>query len=485
MSEQKIKLTLVPESDQPLYRQLYLQLREQILGGNLPAGGQLPSSRALANQHNIARVTVVQAYDQLEMEGFLAQQHGAGTFVAPDLQLGSEHVLAQSPPWSEWGQRLETILDHPEEVLLPERTEIDFGFGRPLRQTFPYDVWRRLLARYLSQDDAILARYGSTAGFMPLRRAVADYLVRWRGVRCAAEQVVIVSGSQQALDILSRLLLQPGDGVVVEDPGFIDAYELFRMHGAALHGIQTDEHGLLTATLPEQQTLRLAFVTPSNQFPKGGMLPLSRRLELLNWASQHNAYVIEDDYDGELRYQGRPVGALQGLDRQDRVIYLGSFSKVLFPALRLGYVVLPESLLERFVQTKSLVDRGAPTLTQAAVTDFISEGHFERHLKRLRRAYGARRERLIKTLEASLPAGSYQFVAEPAGLHIMIYLDDHINEALLVRQAAEQGITFYAGAPYHLGRPPSPSILLGFSGLAEDQIESGIRALAFLLARAR
>ncbi|MCB0006290.1 MAG: PLP-dependent aminotransferase family protein [Anaerolineales bacterium] len=480
-----LTLNLRHDGTDPLYRQIYAGLRAQILAGALPAGTQLPSSRALANHYQIARITVVQAYEQLALEGFIEQRHGSGSYVSEGLQLPADRPVSTRPHWARWGQRLETVIAAPEEVEATQRPEFDFGFGRPLRQSFPYDVWRRLLARYLSTDDAILARYGSAAGFLPLREAVADYLVQWRGVRCVPEQVVIVSGSQQALDILARLLLTPGDCVAVEDPGFVDAYELLRMHGARLCGVPTDAQGLISSALPEGERIRLAFVTPSNQFPKGGTLPLKRRLELLNWAARHNAYLIEDDYDGELRYEGRPVAALQGLDGAGRVIYLGSFSKVLFPALRLGYVVLPEPLLERFVQTKALVDRGAPTLTQAAVTDFISEGHFERHLKRLRRAYGARRAVLLAAVAQAMPAGSYKVVTEPAGLHVMLYLQPGLNEALLIRAAAQQGLHFYAGSPYHLNPPPAPSILLGFSGLDEAQIEVGIGRLAQLIEQVR
>lgn len=365
-------------------------------------------------------------------------------------------------------------------VMSPGRPAIDFGFGRSFPHIFPYEIWRRLLNRYLSTDDTMLSRYGSVAGFTLLREAVADYLHRLRGVNCTTEQVVIVGGMQQALDVLARLLLNSGDQVLVETPGYAGAFELFRTFGAKLVALPVDRAGFPAEQIPEDSQARLAFVTPTNQFPKGGTMPLSRRLALLQWARQANALILEDDYDGELRYSGQPLAALQGLDDDGRVVYLGSFSKVLFPALRLGYVVLPISLLRPFVQAMQLVDRGAPTLTQAAVADFIVEGHFERHLRRLRKEYGGRRQVLVQTLERLLP-GVLQYSAEEAGLHVMLYLPDNTDEEEIVHKAAQAGVGVHPGSPYHLERPARPSILLGFSGLRKEEIEEGVMRLATVL----
>jgi GntR family transcriptional regulator/MocR family aminotransferase len=360
------------------------------------------------------------------------------------------------------------------------RLEIDFGFGRSFSHIFPYDIWRRLLDRYLSTDDVMLSRYGSVAGFYPLQQALADYLGRWRGVRCTAEQVVIVNGAQQALDILSRLYLSPGEEVLVESPGYAQAFEVFRLFGARLTALPVDAQGFSVAQIPAGSRARLAFVTPSNQFPRGGTLSLARRLALLAWARQHEALIVEDDYDGELRYEGRPVAALQGLDDDGRVVYLGTFSKVLFPALRLSYVALPPAMVVPFVQAKALVDRGAPTLTQAAVADFITEGDFERHLRHLRHAYGRRRQVLVDTLDVCL-GHKVRFSRAPAGLHVMLYLAEDTVETDIVTRAAEIGVGVYPGAPYHLHKPAPPSILLGFSGLTEEEIAEGVRRLAQVL----
>jgi GntR family transcriptional regulator/MocR family aminotransferase len=425
----------------------------------------------------------MQAYDQLQVEGFVHTQVGAGTFVADTLTLPERTVFR--PGLAEWGQEVTrqsrqrgrgSFLQRPR----PGNSQIDFGFGRSFPHIFPYAVWRRLLARYLSTDDVMLSRYGSVAGFTPLREAVAKYLVQMRGVRCQPEQVVIVSGAQQALDIIGRLLLSAGDSVLVETPGYTDAYALFTTQGATLCPLPVDQHGCVVEAIPAGQTARLAFVTPANQFPQGGTLPAGRRVALLRWARQVGALIIEDDYDGELRYDARPVAALQGLDRDGRVVYLGSFSKVLFPALRLGYLVLPSNLLGPFLKAKRVVDRGAPTLTQAAVADFITEGHFERHLRRLRKEYSRRRAAFVATLETHLP--EVQFSTEPAGLHIMLYLPAEVDEKEAIRQAAQAGVRVYPGAPYHVPDPaetngPPPSILMGFTGLEVDQIIEGVRCL--------
>lgn len=465
----------------PLYRQLYNQLRAAILAGELPPGSRLPPTRALAAKLGVARVTVEQAYRQLAAEGFVASRRGAGTFVADALPAARPAEGTFRPRLAGWGQRVAGLGSAGQRVARGGGGDfIDFGFGRSFPHIFPYDVWRRLLARYLSTDDVMLSRYGSVAGFEPLRAAIAGYLRRWRGVRCTAEQVVIVNGLQQALDILARLLLERGDPVLVENPGYTDAYALLRLHGARLVPIAVDDHGFPVEDMPKGLAARLAFVTPANQFPRGGAMPLSRRLALLRWAQEQGALILEDDYDGALRYTERPLGALQGLDERGHVVYLGSFSKVLFPALRLGYVVLPPSLLEPFIQAKGIVDRGAPTLTQAAVADFIDQGYFERHLRRLRRVYGRRRRILVAALEQELPC-PVTFTAEPAGLHVMLTLAGDYDEANVVQRAAAAGVGVYRGAAYYLQPDPPPSILLGFSGLAEGQLREGVRRLATAL----
>ncbi|MBE2219944.1 MAG: PLP-dependent aminotransferase family protein [Anaerolineae bacterium] len=474
MNRDSLALKLERTSHIPLYRQIVQQIQAKILHGELEPGAQLPASRQLAKDCSVARITVTQAYAQLLAEGYLVSRPGAGVFVAADLPLLAEK-RPFTPTLSEWGSRI--LAAEPAEPPASSRPAIDFAIGRSFAQIFPYDVWRRLLARYLSTDDAMLSRYGSVAGFLPLRQALADYLAQYRGINCTPEQVVIVSGAQQVLDILARLLLKPGDEVLVETPGYVVAFDLFRAYGARLTALPVDDDGFPVEKIPADNQARLAFVTPTHQFPRGGTMSLRRRLHLLQWAQQCDGLIIEDDYDGDLRYNGRSQSALQGLDEDGRVVYLGTFSKVLFPALRLAYVVLPPVLVEPFVRAKALIGRGSPTLTQAAIADFITEGYFERHLGQLRQVYGQRRQALVAAIEQYMP-GQVRYAAVAAGLHVMLYLDDRCEETAVVQQAAAVDVGVYPGAPYHLEKPAPPSILLGFSGLNEADIEEGVRRLA-------
>ena len=476
-----INFQLETDSPMAIYWQIYEKLRDLILSGDIQTGTKLPSSRRISMNLGVARNSVISAFSQLAVEGYVTSRRGSGTYVNDSLPISKSVAIHKKSfndrSLSTWGSRVFFFgNDHPASET-KNRPSIDFGFGRSFPHIFPYEIWRRLLARYLSTDDAMLSRYGSAAGFNPLREAVAAYLRRMRGVNCTMEQVVIVSGMQQALDILSRIFLNDGDDILVESPGYVDAYNLFRTFGANLLALPVDDKGFPVELIPSGCRPRFVFVTPSNQFPKGGAMPLDRRLALLDWATTTEALILEDDYDGELRYSDHPVAALQGLDHQDRVIYLGTFSKVLFPALRLGYLVLPSSILPIFLKAKELVDRGAPTLTQAAVADFIDEGHFERHLKRLRKVYGLRRQTLTQALDFYLPS-LLDYSPVKAGLHVMLYLPPALDEISIAKTALSEGVGVYPGGPYHLHQPSPPSILLGFSGLSRSEIEDGVKRLA-------
>lgn len=467
-----------------LQRQLFDQLSQQIRDGILQPGERLLPSRELAHQLSIGRITVMAAYRQLQTDGYVVTRVGAGTFVA-DLP-----VAATAPPiappltLSTWGTRAVMADRAYFRPKVPAHIEYDFGFGRSFPHTFPYDTWRKLLGRYLSTDDTLLSRYGSAAGFAPLRAAIAEMVARRRGVHCTPEQIVIVNGMQQAVDVIARLLITPGDDVLVESPGYTEAYELFTVYGAHLRPIPVTTEGIDVATLPEDSQARLIFVTPTNQFPRGGMLPLPGKLALLNWAARHDTFILEDDYDSELHYSGDPPSAMQALDQYDRVIYLGTFSKVLFPALRLAYVILPQRLVPPFLAAKRLIDRGSPTLTQAAIADFIVEGHFELHMRRLRRTYRARRAALVQALQQHTPL-SIDYAQLAAGLHVMVRLPDGVDEARLVRVSAENHTHIMPGAPYHLELQPPPSVLLGFSNIAVERIEDGVREFGRMLSRSK
>ncbi len=482
-----IDLQIDYKSDIPLNRQIYLQIRDMILAGTLPCETQIPATREIARKYEMARMTVNVAYEQLELEGYVVTKPGSGTFVTSELTLlqgGEELAPVELSKWAARIQSPEFASSLDVGRLTAEtnnsKVEIDFGFGRSFSHIFPYDVWRKLLARYLSTDDALLSKYGSVGGFGPLREAIASYVGRQRGVNCRPEQVFIISGMQQALDILSRMLINQKDEVLVETPGYVNAARVFRSHGAILRPVPVDENGFQTTRIPSDSDARLIFVTPSNQFPHGGAMPVQRRLELIQWARSRNALIIEDDYDGELRYEGSPISAMQGLDDSGRVIYLGTFSKVLLPALRLGYVILPQQLCEPFLQAKMLMDRGAPTLTQAAIADFITEGHFERHLRNLRKLYAERRGVLVRAIQEHLE-GHVTFANHPAGFHVMLYLKNGISEQHVIAEMRKKGVGVYAGRPYHLFDWAPPSLVLGFSDLENEQIEEGIKRLGDVL----
>lgn len=463
----------------PLYLQIVQQVRALIINGETPPGTKLPPSRHLAKACNVSRETVKEAYQHLIAEGFLESVQGAGTFVTAALPLPVTASFSQRSaplPLTDWARRI-TKHQSGEGEGGRGRPLIDFGFGRSYPHRFPYDIWRRLLNRYLSTDDMMLSRYGSVAGFLPLREAIAAYVTEQRSVRCHPHQIVVVNGAQQAFDLLARLFIEPKDSVIIESPGYPDAYELFEAHGAHMVPISVDEDGLPVETLSPSLTPKLIFTTPSNQFPSGGAMPAERRLALLSWANERNAFIIEDDYDGALRYNGRPLASLQGIDPFDRVIYLGTFSKVLFPALRLAYVVLPERLVDPFLQAKRIIDRGAPTLTQAAVADFMIEGHFARHLRQLRQLYGEQRELLVTAVQNQLPH-HVSFHDEPAGLHLMLFLETAVDEAALVQSLAQEGVIVTPGASFHFTQPAPPSILLGFSKVTPEAIQEGVHLIA-------
>lgn len=458
----------------PLSRQVADQLSRQIRDGALQPGERLPPSRNLAQSLGIGRITVMAAYKQLQTDGYVVTRVGAGTFVA-ELPITTTDVATASPlALTTWGEQAVAAERDHFRPKIPAHIEYDFGFGRTFPHAFPYDIWRKLLGRYLSTDDTLLSRYGSAAGFTPLREAIAAMVARRRGVHCTPDQIVIVNGVQQAIDVIARLLIAPGDEVLVESPGYTEAYELLTVYGARLRPIPVTTQGIDVTALPQDDAAQLVFVTPTNQFPRGGTLPLPGKLRLLNWAAAHGAFILEDDYDSELHYGGDPPTALQALDQHDCVIYLGTFSKVLFPALRLAYVILPQRLVPPFLAAKRLIDRGSPTLTQAAIADFIVEGHFELHMRRLRRTYRARRSALVQALQQLTPSLTGYAQLE-AGLHVMAHLPDGMDEARLVQLSAENHIHIMPGAPYHLEPQPPPSVLLGFSNIGVERIEAGVR----------
>ena len=364
------------------------------------------------------------------------------------------------------------------------RLPYDFRYGAPAMADLPLAAWQRCLGRRARRAPGRAYDYGHPQGSPALRAALAEYLARSRGVACSPEQMLIVNGSQQALDLSARVLLDPRDAVVIEEPCFEGARHAFELAGARLVLAPVDEEGLDPAILRrEGRHARLVYVTPSHQYPLGGVMPYPRRVALLAWAASADAWVIEDDYDSEYRYEGRPLETLKALDEGERVIYVGTFSKVMFPSLRVGYVVLPPALVEPFLRVKTLADGGSPSLEQDALADFLSEGHFERHLRRSRRHNGARRAALLEALRAQL-GDAVEIAGANAGLHVVVWLRGRSSRGLsgLVREAAATGVGLYPVTPHYAEPPPRAGLLLGYAGLSERDIRAGVARLARLLA---
>lgn len=479
-----------------LAQQIYHAMRQAILTGQLAPGSRLPATRALAGELGVSRNTVLGAYHQLLAEGYTGGQPGSGTYVAtalPDTALapsdGYRQVVQSRersvPHLSAYGSR---VAQHspwqvPGTSGQAPRLRYDFRYGLPDVASFPHEIWRRLLARRARAASVQALHYGAAEGYEPLRHAIAGYLREARAVVCTPEQIVVVNGSQQALDLTARVLLDVGDRVLIEDPQYQGARQVFLAAGAQLSTVPVDAEGMRTPDLAEALSgTRLAYVTPSHQFPTGAIMSLVRRLALLQWAETADAYVLEDDYDSEFRYEGRPVEAVHGLDRSGRVIYVGTFSKVLFPSLRLGYLVLPQPLVELFSAAKWLTDRHTSTLEQAVLTDFIHAGHFAQHLRRSRTRYAARRAAVLEALATHLGT-QVEVSGANAGLHVLVWLTEVTVHELptLIAAAAEVGLGLYAVTPYYLTPPSRAGLLLGYAAMTEPEIQDGIRHLAWVL----
>ncbi|HMO47171.1 MAG TPA: PLP-dependent aminotransferase family protein [Rubrivivax sp.] len=463
-------------------RRLYDRLRGQIADGSLPLGGRAPSTRALAAELGVSRTTVTAVYEQLAAEGFLVTAPGRAARIASRLApLDATPVRRDArpaAPLSGFGRRVQTM----ELSALPaaEPARIDFLYGAVAARDFPALAWRRAyVAALLGQPQRLY--YAPPAGEEPLRRALQGYLARARGLRCHAEQIVVVHGSQQAIDLCARVLLDAGDAFVFEEPGYLMARRCFEATGAALLPVAVDAHGLDTRRLPDDPRTRLAYVTPSHQFPLGATLPIARRQVLLQWAARQRAWIVEDDYDGEFRYGQRPIDALQAMDGDGRVIYVGTFSKALSPQLRLGYLVLPPPLVPAFRQAKRLTDRHAPLLEQRALAALIDSGAYERHVRRLRRENERRRTALLEAISRELPADA-RVEGAAAGLHVVLWLPALRpgDEAALTEAARRRGVGVHpvSGLFAMPATRGAAGLVIGYASLSTAQIRQGIGALA-------
>jgi GntR family transcriptional regulator/MocR family aminotransferase len=467
---------------EPLFRQVYRGLRQAVLSGAFPAGNRLPSTRDLAEQLGISRTVVLLAYDQLLAEGFVVGRGGSGTYVSGSLSRSGPKRPENSAKLhlSRYGSAAADVaatVDFPGRRSIPLRYDFVYG-GRGDVDTFPFEMWRRILLRHAREAPIRELDYGVAAGSFALREAISVHVRRARAVICDPSQVIVVNGSQQALDLVARVLINRGDAVAIEDPQYQGAREIFRSVGARLLPVPVDRDGLNPGKLPKDA--RLAFVTPSHQFPTGAILPLPRRLALLDWATRKDAVVVEDDYDGEFRYEGQPLESLQGLDSEGRVVYIGTFSRTVFSALRIGYLIAPKSLVPAFTSAKWLCDRHTATLEQETLAEFISTGMYERHLRRVRRRNTAHREALLDAIHKYL-GDRVEVAGDGAGTHVVLWPTKRISEDAVIEKAASRGVGIYGISRYFLTRPSRTGLMLGYSHMREQEIREGIRRLSEIL----
>ncbi len=468
-------------------RWLVASLRARILDGGLPGGSRLPASRDLARQYGLSRGTVVAAFAELVSEGYLRGTVGAGTFVHESLPEELLHAraapaavrprAARAPVLARFAARLAPL---PGYEPPPARA---FRANAPAVDLFPTALWAQIAARRLRRASASLLLGCPATGHPPLQRALADYLRTARGVRCEPEQVVLVSGVQEALDLVARVCVDAGDRVIVEDPGYSGAARLFDAHGARVVPAPVDDDGV-RVDRRRWRGARLAYVTPAHHFPLGVAMSPARRLELLEWAQANGAWVFEDDYDSEFRYAGRPLPALQGMDLHGVVLFAGSLGKVLYPSLRLGYLVVPPRLLERVAAAKSLLSRHAPVLDQAVVADFVTGGHFARHVRRMRQIY-AERSAAMHAAFASELAGAITLSPIEAGLQTIGWLAPDLAAGAVARAAAAAGVEVLPLARFQRGPASDSGLLLGFAAMDVREIRRGAVALATAIARLR
>jgi len=464
----------------PVYEQLYEGMREAILNGRLQPNDRLPATRLIAEELGVSRNIVVIAFEQLLMEGFIRSKAGAGSFVeAMDAIPPAPRAGRRPLP----GRRVEgEFVRRLNEVVLQRNIDREetapFQTSQPAFDAFPFAVWSKLAARVYRYLDFQHLGYEDAAGALPLREAIADHLRVNRGVECDASRILIVNGTQQALFLAAQLLLQPGDQFWIDDPGYVNARFTFLLHGGVACPIPVTGEGTdIDYACQHYPNARLAYLTPSHQHPVGGTLPLAQRLKLLAWARDRRLWIIEDDYDSELRYRGKPIPALQGLDAHGNVIYIGTFSKVLFPALRVAYMVLPDqAVFQSFRSLKALNDRQSAIVDQLILTDFIKEGYFHRHLRKMRSIYSARLQCLLEELETHL--SEYLSFTDPAaGMHLAVYFKRPVDEDRLLQAAADKGLILLSLREYTIGACRRPGILLGYSSFPEDKIRQAVRTL--------
>ena len=473
-----------PPAAASLYRWFYEELRSAILDGRLHPGSRLPATRDLAAAYQLSRATIVTAFEQLKSEGYVEGKGGSGTYVSqvlPEqlLQVGRLRQEKRLPhrrvPLSSYARRLQPFQSSTPRPLRA------FRANQPALDLFPTTLWAQVASRRLRRVSANLLAGGEALGYRPLREAVADYLNTSRGVKCSAEQVLIVSGAQEALDRTARVLLNPGEPVWMEEPGYPGASVVFRAIGAKICSVPVDDEGLdLESGLRRWRRARLVYVTPAHQFPLGVTMSLRRRLALLEWARRSGTLIFEDDYDSEYRYSGRPIPALQGLDRSGVVVFSGSFSAVLFPALRLGYLVVPPDMVDIFAAAESVSTHHPPLLEQAVLCDFITEGHFARHIRAMRELYAERLSVLLDSAKAKL-SGLLELSNVEAGLQTVGWLKGTVTAKRAAEAAAKRNVEVVPLSDYASGHSRKNALILGFAAVEPRELRRGAEELAITL----
>jgi len=470
-------------TNKPLHTQVYEAFRAAILGRNLRPGQKVPSSRSLASELNISRIPVLTAYSQLIAEGYFETRTGAGTFVSsslPDQWISVPQQHAAVPTGLRSGRRLisRRLAALPEFRGRPWQNKWGpFVVGQVAFEHFPVEAWSRLINRHVRNARVNSFHYGEPMGSHALRSTIADYLRTARAVNCDASQIMIVSGSQQALELCACALLDPGDHVWLEEPGYAAGRSAFALAGCRLVPVPVDAEGLdVSAGTELSRKARAVFVTPSHQFPLGVTMSASRRLQLLEWAQRSGAWIIEDDYDSEYRYESMPIASLQGLHRHSRVIYIGTFSTPLFPSLRLGYLVIPPDLVGRFATVRHSMDLCAPNLYQSVLTDFIAEGHFARHIRRMRVVYSERRNALAEAIR-SVFHSSVEVLGAQAGMHLVITLPRRVRDLSVCERASLVDLWLWPLSTCYVGSASRQGLVLGFGSTTARQMTNAVQKL--------
>ncbi len=474
--------TLDASSAEPLHRQLYEELRRAILNGRIAPGSRLPASRELASVSRISRNTVLSAYEQLLAEGYIHSRAGSGTFVAdavpeslaPEPVIAPDEAAAAPRPVSAMAARARSTspIRHPMQPVANA-----FRPGLPALDHFPMDVVRRIADRRLRRASVRMLAYGDPQGYPPLREAIAEHLCASRGARCDASRVMIVNGAQGGITLCAQLLLDPGDRVWMEDPGYFAARAAFELAGADVVPVPVDGDGLdVAAGIAAAPGARLVYCTPSHQNPTGVTMSLQRRMALLQWARTAGGWIVEDDNASEYRLRGRPLAALQGIDPSDRVIYVGTFSKVLYSSLRIGYLVLPPDLLDVFVRTHDVHERGTIALTQGILADFMTEGHFARHLRRMRTLYAGRMA-VMERAVAEMGDGLLELRPIEGGLNRLALLPPGVDDVEVVRELARLSVLAVPLSAYSIRPPARGGLVLGFGGVDEPEIRAGVERI--------